>query len=206
MDIDFRTHQDYLDLSCGNLIGVTVTQLDIPGAWFFTPRQFADDRGMFFEWFQDSTFLEAAGHSFNLAQANCSVSQKGVLRGIHYADVPPGQRKYVTCVTGSVMDVLVDLRKESPTFGQWRSVQLDTVDRNVVSIPNGVGHAFMALEDNTTIVYLCDQRYNPSGEREIYPLDQEIGIEWPTGIEPLLSPKDAAAPRFLEVKETLRTQ
>ena len=206
MDIDVRTLQDYLDIGCGNLIGVTVTQLDIPGAWFFTPRQFADDRGMFFEWFQDSTFLEAAGHSFNLAQANCSISSKGTLRGIHFAEVPPGQRKYVTCITGSAIDVLVDLRKESPTFGQWRSVQLDTVDRNVVSIPNGVGHAFMALEDNTTIVYLCDQRYNPSGEREIYPLDPEIGIEWPTGIEPLLSPKDAAAPRFLEVKETLRTQ
>ena len=178
---------------------MTVTHLDIPGSWFFTPRQFADDRGLFFEWFQDSTFLEAAGHSFNLAQANCSVSQKGVLRGIHYADVPPGQRKYVTCLTGSALDVLVDLRKDSPTFGQWRSVKLDTIERNIVSIPNGVGHAFMALEENTTIVYLCDQRYNPTGEHEIYPLDSEIGIEWPKGITPLLSPKDEAAPRLSEM-------
>jgi dTDP-4-dehydrorhamnose 3,5-epimerase len=196
IDIDFRTNQDYLDFWCGNLIGVTVTQLDIPGAWFFTPRQLSDDRGVFFEWFQDSTFLEAAGHSFNLAQANCSISSKGTLRGIHYAEVPPGQRKYVTCLTGSALDVLVDLRQESPTFGQWRSVQLDTVDRNVVSIPNGVGHAFMALEDNTTIIYLCDQRYNPTREYEIYPLDSDIGIEWPSDIRPLLSPKDEAAPRL----------
>jgi dTDP-4-dehydrorhamnose 3,5-epimerase len=173
---------------------VTVTQLDIPGAWFFTPRQFADDRGTFFEWFQDSTFLAEAGHDFKLAQANCSISRKGTLRGIHFADDPPGQRKYVTCMTGSALDVLVDLRKESPTFGQWRSVQLDTVDRKVVSIPNGVGHAFMALEDNTTIVYLCDQRYNPDNEREINPLDPEIGIKWPVGIKPLLSPKDESAP------------
>jgi dTDP-4-dehydrorhamnose 3,5-epimerase len=178
---------------------VTVTHLDIPGSWFFTPRKFADDRGLFFEWFQDSTFLEAAGHSFNLAQANCSVSQKGVLRGIHYADVPPGQRKYVTCLTGSALDVLVDLRRNSPTFGQWRSVQLDTVDRNVVLIPNGVGHAFMALEDNTTIVYLCDQRYNPSGEREINPLDPDIAIVWPPGITAIISPKDEAAPKWAEV-------
>jgi len=178
---------------------VTVTHLDIPGSWLFTPKQFADDRGTFFEWFQDSTFLEAAGHSFNLAQANCSVSQKGVLRGIHYADVPPGQRKYVTCLTGSALDVLVDLRKQSPTFGQWRSVLLDTKERNIASIPNGVGHAFMALEDNTTIVYLCDQRYNPSVEREIYPLDPEIGIEWPKDVTPLLSPKDKAAPKWAEV-------
>ena len=182
---------------------MTVTHLDIPGSWFFTPRQFADDRGLFFEWFQDSTFLEAAGHSFNLAQANCSVSQKGVLRGIHFADVPPGQRKYVTCLTGSALDVLVDLRRDSPTFAQWRSVKLDTVERNIVSIPNGVGHAFMALEDHTTIVYLCDQRYNPTGEHEIYPLDPEIGIEWPRGITPLLSPKDESAPRFAETFEKL---
>jgi dTDP-4-dehydrorhamnose 3,5-epimerase len=182
---------------------VTVTQIDIPGAWLFTPRQFSDDRGTFFEWFQDSTFMEAAGHSFTLAQANCSISSKGTLRGIHFADVPPGQRKYVTCISGSAMDVLVDLRIGSPTFGEWRSVSLDTDKRNVVSIPNGVGHAFMALEDNTTIVYLCDQRYNPEGEHEIYPLDAEIGIDWPLDIEPLLSPKDEAAPRFNEVKGTL---
>ena len=182
---------------------MTVTQIDIPGAWFFTPRQFSDDRGTFFEWFQDSTFMEASGHGFTLAQANCSISSKGTLRGIHFADVPPGQRKYVTCISGSAMDVLVDLRIGSPTFGEWRSVLLDTDKRNVVSIPNGVGHAFMALEDNTTIVYLCDQRYNPEGEHEIYPLDAEIGIDWPLGIEPLLSPKDEAAPRFNEAKETL---
>jgi dTDP-4-dehydrorhamnose 3,5-epimerase len=177
---------------------VTVTQLDIPGSWVFTPKQFADDRGLFFEWFQDSTFAEAAGHSFELAQANCSVSQKGVLRGIHYAEVPPGQRKYVTCLSGSALDVLVDLRQESPTFGQWRTVDLNTVDRKIVSIPNGVGHAFMALEDNTTIIYLCDKRYNPSVEKEIYPLDPEIGINWPEGINPKLSPKDEVAPKWAD--------
>jgi dTDP-4-dehydrorhamnose 3,5-epimerase len=173
-----------------------ITHLEIPGAWVFTPRQFSDDRGLFFEWFQDSTFIEAAGESFNLAQANCSVSQKGVLRGIHFAEVPPGQRKYVTCITGSALDVLVDLRPESPTFGKWRSVDLDTVDRKIVAIPNGVGHAFMALEDNTTIVYLCDQRYNPTGEREIDPFDRTIGIKWPHGLTPSLSQKDKDAPSF----------
>ena len=97
---------------------MSVEQLEIPGAWTFTPKKFGDDRGIFFEWFQDTTFLAAAGHNFNLAQANCSVSQRGVLRGIHFADVPPGQRKYVTCLTGSALDVLVDLREGSPTFGK----------------------------------------------------------------------------------------
>jgi dTDP-4-dehydrorhamnose 3,5-epimerase len=182
---------------------VSVTDLDIPGSWVFTPKQFSDDRGTFFEWFQDDTFLEATGHRLDLAQANCSISKKGTLRGIHFADVPPGQRKYVTCLTGSAMDVLVDLRVGSPTFGEWRSVHLDTTDRKVVSIPNGVGHAFIALEENTTIVYLCDQRYNPKGEHEIYPLDSEIGIEWPLGITPLLSPKDEAAPLLSDVIDTL---
>jgi dTDP-4-dehydrorhamnose 3,5-epimerase len=182
---------------------MTVNQLEIPGAWVFTPRQFQDDRGAFFEWFQDSTFVEASGNNFSLAQANCSISTKGTLRGIHFADIPPGQRKYVTCMTGSAMDVLVDLRTGSPTFGNWAAVQLDTIDRKVVSIPNGVGHAFMALEDNTTIVYLCDQRYNPTGEKEIYPLDSEIGIEWPVGISPLLSTKDENAPLLSDLLEHL---
>ena len=182
---------------------MSVEHLEIPGAWSFTPRKFGDDRGIFFEWFQDSTFQDAAGHTFNLAQANCSVSQKGVLRGIHFADVPPGQRKYVTCLTGSALDVLVDLRVGSPTFGKWNSVLLNTEDRKVVSIPNGVGHGFMALEDDTTIVYLCDQRYNPTGEREIYPLDPELGIGWPTDLVPLLSPKDEAAPRFSDLLDKL---
>ena len=178
---------------------MSVNNLEIPGAWVFTPKQFSDDRGTFFEWFQDDTFLSSSGHRLDLAQANCSISKKGTLRGIHFADVPPGQRKYVTCLTGSAMDVLVDLRVGSPTFGKWVSVQLDTNDRRVVSIPNGVGHAFMALEDNTTIVYLCDQRYNPAGEREIFPLDPGIGIQWPSGITPLLSQKDEAAPRLLDM-------
>ena len=184
---------------------MTVNHLEIPGAWEFTPKQFSDDRGTFFEWFQDDTFLRAAGHRLDLAQANCSISRKGTLRGIHFADVPPGQRKYVTCLSGSAMDVLVDLRIGSPTFGEWRSVLLDTKDRKVVSIPNGVGHAFMALDENTTIIYLCDQRYNPTGEREIYPLDSEIGIEWPTGVTPLLSPKDEAAPPLSDMLENLPT-
>lgn len=179
---------------------MSIESLEIPGAWVYTPRQFADERGTFFEWFQDSEYIEAAGHDFQLAQANCSISRKGVLRGIHFANFPPGQRKYVTCLTGSALDVLVDLRIDSPTFGQWQSVNLDTADRKVVSIPNGVGHAFMALEDNTTIVYLCDQRYNPTNEREINPLDPEIGIEWPLGIDPILSQKDLNAPNLGSIK------
>jgi dTDP-4-dehydrorhamnose 3,5-epimerase len=179
---------------------MTVENLDIPGVWVFTPRQFSDDRGMFYEWFQDTTFRQASGDDFLIAQANCSVSQKGVLRGIHFAEVPPGQRKYVTCMSGSALDVVVDLRSDSETFGQWRSVLLDSSDRRVISIPNGVGHGFMALEDNTTIVYLCDQRYNPVNEKEINPLDPDLAIGWPKDIVPLLSDKDKHAQSFSSFK------
>jgi dTDP-4-dehydrorhamnose 3,5-epimerase len=182
---------------------MTIERLDIPGAWVFTPKTFSDDRGYFFEWFQDSTFVENAGHDFKLAQANCSVSSKGTLRGIHFADVPPGQRKYVTCMSGSALDVIVDLRRGSPAFGKWQAIELDLHERKVISVPNGVGHSFMALEDNTTIVYLCDQRYNPTGEREIHPLDPSIGIDWPQEIVPLLSLKDSSAPTLEEIKESL---
>ena len=180
-----------------------IQDLSLPDTWVFTPRQFSDNRGTFFEWFQDSTFLDNSGHRFNLAQANCSISQKGVVRGIHYADIPPGQAKYVTCVSGSVLDVLVDLRIGSPTFGKWESVLLEMNERKVVYLPSGIGHAFMALEDNTTVVYLCDQRYNPTNEHDIHPLDPTIGIKWPDGIEPLLSDKDAAAPSFESIKHRL---
>jgi dTDP-4-dehydrorhamnose 3,5-epimerase len=181
---------------------MTIEYLEIPDAWVFTPRQFADDRGIFFEWFQDSTFLSAAGDEFLLAQANCSISKQGVLRGIHFAEFPPGQRKYVTCMSGSAMDVLVDLRPKSPTFGKWKSVLLDTIDRRIVSVPNGVGHGFMALEDNTSVVYLCDQRYNPKFEHEINPLDPEIGIIWPSNLDPIISEKDQAAQSFSEFRKS----
>ena len=182
---------------------MSVTNLDIPGSWVFTPKQFSDDRGTFFEWFQDDTFLDVTGHRLDLAQANCSISKKGTLRGIHFAEVPPGQRKYVTCLSGSVMDVLVDLRIGSPTFGEWRSVHLDAIDRRVVFIPNGVGHAFLALEEQTTVVYLCDSRFNPSREREINPMDPEIDINWPSGFELKLSDKDANAKMLSEMMDTL---
>ncbi len=175
-------------------------ELAIPGAWEFTTRHFGDDRGIFLEWFKDGPFAEQAGHSLTLAQANCSVSAAGVLRGIHFADVPPGQAKYVTCAKGAVLDVVVDLRVGSPTFGQWDSVLLDDVDRKAIYISEGLGHAFLSLEDGSTVMYLCSTPYAPGREHEVNPLDPEIGIEWPTvGRDgtPLtyqLSPKDEAAP------------
>ncbi|GIG39622.1 dTDP-4-dehydrorhamnose 3,5-epimerase [Cellulomonas phragmiteti] len=183
-------------------------ELQVPGAWEITPKQFPDPRGVFLEWFKDEAFTDAVGHRLDLQQANCSVSAAGVLRGIHFADVPPGQAKYVTCATGAVLDVVVDIRVGSPTFGRWDAVLLDDVDRRAIYLSEGLGHAFMSLEDGSTVMYLCSTGYAPGREHGIHPLDPEIGIDWPTtdragrALAPLLSDKDAAAPTLAEARDS----
>lgn len=182
-------------------------QLDVPGAWEMTPRQFGDDRGVFLEWFRSQAFEEAVGHRLDLAQANCSVSAAGVLRGIHFADVPPGQAKYVTCARGAVLDVVVDLRVGSATFGAWDSVLLDDVDRRAIYLSEGLGHAFLSLEDDSTVMYLCSTGYAPGREHGVHPLDPAIGITWPTrgrdgrDLTYRLSEKDEQAPTLLQARE-----
>ncbi len=177
-----------------------IRSLAVVGAMAITPRQLPDARGRFLEWFSAPAFNEAVGHPLRLAQANASMSHRGVLRGIHFADVPPGQAKYVTCVAGAVLDVVVDLRVGSPTFGQWEGVRLDTVDRRAVYVPEGVGHAFVALEDLSTVVYLCSEGYDPGAEHGVHPLDPDLAIDWPEGLELVLSDKDAAAPSLAEAQ------
>ncbi len=177
-----------------------VRELSIAGAWEFTPQQFGDDRGRFYEWFKASEFQAATGAPLELLQANCSVSAAGVLRGIHYTDNPPGQAKYVTCMHGAFLDVIVDLRRDSPTFGRWDSVLLDDVDRRAVYLSAGLGHAVLSLADGSTIMYLCSLEYTPELDHDIDALDPAIGIDWPTqgrDGSPLTytrSAKDAAAP------------
>ena len=133
-------------------------------------------------------------------QTNVSVSSRGTVRGIHFADVPPGQGKYVTALAGSLVDYVVDIRVGSPTFGRWEAVTLDAVDRRAVYLSEGLGHAFCALEDGTTAMYLCTAAYNPAGEHGIHPLDPEVGLALPAGVDPLLSPKDDAAPSLAEAR------
>ncbi|MFD4529313.1 dTDP-4-dehydrorhamnose 3,5-epimerase [Streptomyces sp. NPDC058470] len=175
-------------------------ELSIAGAWVHEPKIFPDDRGSFHEWFKGADFTESTGHGLNLAQANCSVSSRGTLRGIHFADVPPSQAKYVKCVRGAVLDVIVDIRTGSPTYKQWEAVRLDDADHHSVYLSEGLGHAFMALTDDATVVYLCSEGYAPQREHGIHPLDPELGIEWPSGLTPVLSEKDAAAPTLAEAE------
>ncbi|MGZ6778520.1 MAG: dTDP-4-dehydrorhamnose 3,5-epimerase [Mycobacterium sp.] len=174
-------------------------ELTIPGAWEITPKQHVDDRGLFFEWYTDSSFREFAGHRLDLRQANCSVSAAGVLRGLHFAQLPPSQAKYVTCLRGAVFDVVVDIRVGSPTFGQWDSVLLDDRDHRSIYISEGLAHGFLALADDSTVMYLCSAGYDPGREHTICATDPALGIRWP-GTDHVLSGRDADAPSLDEVR------
>lgn len=179
-----------------------IRSLKVADAFEITPRQFADDRGVFLESYRGDRLADAIGHRPEIVQTNVSVSSRGTVRGIHFADVPPSQAKYITALSGSLVDYIVDIRVGSPTFGEWDSVLLDTVDRRAVYLPEGMGHAFAALEDNTTAMYLVTAPYTPSREHGIHPLDPEVGLALPYGMTtPLLSAKDQLAPSLADARE-----
>ncbi len=181
--------------------------LGIEGAWVFTPQVHRDDRGSFLEAFRGAELAATLGYRLDVAQVNCSVSRRGVIRGIHYSDVPPGQAKYVSCVSGAVLDVVVDLRTGSPGFGKWEAVRLDDESRRAVFLAEGLGHGFMALSDQATVMYLCSTPYAPGREHGVHPLDPELGIGWPLAEadgEPVLSAKDATAPSLDEALRARR--
>lgn len=183
-----------------------IAPLGIAGAWQVHPVQHPDDRGVFLEWLRQDLLAEHIGHPLDVRQANCSTSRRGALRGVHFAEIPPGQAKYVTCVKGTVFDVVVDVRVGSPTYGAWEGILLDDVDRAAVYLAEGLGHGFMALSDDATVAYLCSAPYAPGREHGVHPLDPEVGIDWPlvgsdgAGLEPILSPKDASLPSLREAE------
>jgi dTDP-4-dehydrorhamnose 3,5-epimerase len=178
-----------------------IRPLTIEGAWEISPKLHGDPRGMFTEWYRFDHLAAAVGHSLDLAQGNLSVSAKDVVRGIHFADVPPGQAKYLTCTRGALLDVIVDIRVGSPTFGAYEFVRLDDESRRAVYIAEGLGHGFCALSDDATLTYLCSATFNPTGEHGIHPMDPDLAIAWPTDA-PQLSARDAAAPTLAEARES----
>jgi dTDP-4-dehydrorhamnose 3,5-epimerase len=180
---------------------VQIRELSIPDTYEITPRQHPDDRGLFFEFYRSDRLEEAVGHSLDLKQGNTSVSRRGSVRGIHFADIPPSQAKYVMAPHGAVLDFVIDIRVGSPTFGKWDSVLLDDKDRRAIYVAEGVGHCFVALTDDATVSYLVTDVYNPTREHGINPLDAEIGLEFPIPAdELLLSPKDTDAPGLAEAQ------
>lgn len=171
-----------------------VRELAVPGCFEFLPTAHQDARGSFLEWFRAEDFVATVGHPLALAQANHSVSRRGTLRGVHFALVPPGQAKYVYCPRGAMLDVVLDLRVGSPTFGVSDSARLDEVERRAIYLCEGVGHAFLALADDSALTYLCSTGYAPSRERTVNPLDPALALPWPADVELILSDRDRSAP------------
>lgn len=170
---------------------VTKTQLE--GVLILEPKVFGDERGFFMESFNQRVFDEAVGHHVEFVQDNHSRSTKGVLRGLHYQLQQP-QGKLVRVTRGAVFDVAVDIRKSSPTFGQWVGVELSESNHRQLWIPAGFAHGFVVTSDSADFLYKASQYYAPTHERSILWNDPDIGIEWPDfGGEPTISVKDAAA-------------
>ena len=178
-----------------------IRELSIAGAFEVSPIVRNDDRGSFLEWYRHDILEAALGHSLNLRQANTSISTRGVLRGIHFADIPRGQAKYVTVPSGAILDYVVDIRVGSPTYGEWEAVPLDSIDFHALYLAEGLGHAFVALTENATVSYLVSDTYRADREHGINPLDPRIGLELPTEIPDfVLSSKDLEAPSLAEAE------
>ncbi len=180
----------------------TFQPTSIPGVHVFEPVIHGDSRGSFHEWFKADAFIDATGYPFIPEQANMSVSAAGVVRGLHFADVPPGQAKLVTCAAGRVLDIIVDVRRGSPTFGEVLTVELEPGTRRVVHLPVGVAHGFASLADDSVLTYLTSTGYDPDIERAVSIHDPELGIDVEgilAGVaKQILSDRDAAAPTIAE--------
>ena len=176
-----------------------LTPLGIDGAWVAESPVWSDDRGFFREWFKSEDVKAATGREFGIEQANISLSSAGTLRGIHYSIAPRGQAKWITCVAGSIQDVIVDIRPDSKTFGQWVDVELKGDSGKAILIGEGLGHGFLALEDNTAVAYLVSTSFSPTDEFEINPLDLKVGVKWGMDLSSLkISVKDKIAPTLAE--------
>lgn len=175
-----------------------ITETGIPGAFVVTPDLIPDERGNFYEAMRSDELKRVAGIDFVPAQINYSVSRRNTLRGLHSVAIPPGQAKLVTCVRGELRDILVDLRIGSPTFGQYETNVLDAASGRSVYVPEGVGHGFLTLAEDTCICYVVSSSYVPGTQIDIDPLDPDLDLPWDFTEPPLISDKDAGAPRLKE--------
>ena len=178
-----------------------IRQLAVGDAYALDLVPHGDARGRFTEWYRADVLAEAVGHPLPLVQANHSVSARGVLRGVHFALVPPGQAKYVYCPSGRVLDVVVDVRVGSPTFGAHDAVVLDSERPRAVYLAEGLGHAFLSLADGSSVTYLVSSGYDPTREFGISPTDPALDLPWPGDVEFELSAKDQQAPTLAEACE-----
>jgi dTDP-4-dehydrorhamnose 3,5-epimerase len=182
---------------------MTLQELSIAGAYMATHRVFPDERGLFREWFKAEE-IATIDIAFSVQQANYSKSDQNVIRGVHYSLAPKGQAKLVTCASGQVIDVLVDLRVGSPTYLKVEYVELSEDSGRVVFIPTGVGHGFFVESESASVVYLTSSGYAPDYEKAISPTDPELGINWPipVGEFGVISKADTEAPTLAQAKES----
>jgi epimerase EvaD len=180
---------------------VHARELAVEGALEFTPRVIPDDRGVFISPFQEQAFAEAhGGPLFRVAQTNHVRSKRGVVRGVHYTATPPGIAKYVYCARGKALDIILDTRIGSPTFARWDTVLMDQQDNRAVYVPVGVGHAFVALEDDTVMMYMLSGGYVARNELSLSAMDPALGLPIDAGVEPTLSDRDRGAITFAEAQ------
>lgn len=168
---------------------------DIKDVFIIEPRVFQDERGLFFESFQQETFNDLIGRKLTFVQENESISKKGVIRGLHFQNPPHAQGKLVRVIKGSVLDVAVDIRKDSITYGKSISVVLTSENRRQLWIPEGFAHGFVALEEDTIFQYKCTNYYNKASEDALLWNDSTLAIDWKID-QPILSPKDEIATTF----------
>ena len=176
---------------------MNVSETSLPGVLVIEPTVYADERGFFMETFHSARF-QALGIPADFVQDNHSRSVRGVLRGLHYQEPNP-QGKLVRCIRGALLDVAVDIRKGSPQFGKWMSAELSEENKRMLWVPPGFAHGFCALSDVADLAYKCTSLYEAQNDRVILWSDPDIGIKWPFS-SPILSSKDAAAPRLMDAK------
>lgn len=181
-----------------------IDRLDLAGCVLITPRAFTDDRGQFFESYSQRAFAEAIG-DVTFIQDNSALSHKrGTLRGLHFQLPPMAQSKLVRVLTGSVLDVAVDIRSGSPTFGQYIAAKLSEENRAQLFVPRGFAHGYLTLEDNTQVAYKVDSYYSPEHERSVLWSDPALAVDWGLGGEaPIIADKDAKAPLLANILDTL---
>lgn len=172
---------------------MNVINTDIPDVMIFEPKVFGDDRGFFFESFNQKVFEQAIGRKIEFVQDNHSRSSKNVLRGLHYQLDPFAQGKLVRCVFGEVFDVAVDIRQNSPTFGKWVGVNLSAENKRQLWIPEGFAHGFVVISEHAEFVYKTTNYYSQAHERSIKWNDDTLKINWPLNDSPILSAKDEQA-------------
>ncbi|HET9144258.1 dTDP-4-dehydrorhamnose 3,5-epimerase [Actinophytocola sp.] len=176
-------------------------ELAVAGAVVFTPEVFTDGRGSFVSPMQQPAFRQAAGlPAFPAAQVSYSTSRRGVVRGVHFTATPPGCAKYVYVPHGQALDIVVDLRTGSPTFGRWDSVVLDAAQPRAVYLPVGVGHAFVARADHTIMSYLMSAAYDPRNELAVQAFDPALGLPLPVDVIPTVSNRDSVAPTLAQAQ------